>query len=214
MLNSIKTTYKFRYYPSKEQEEKLLCNTDKPLRQLKKYVESQDGKRMQLRSYKFRLYPSKIQQKHMNNQLWMAKNLWNELLSHCKQTYIDFGYFPTKNTLQLMVKNYGMFSQTQQEISHRIHNSVMRVFKLKKKGIKCGFPRFKSIDRVKSLHYPQYNSGFSLGKKLKVNPFGEILIKRHREMKGKIKTLTIKKEPIGKWFVRFLCRTRKETTEI
>ena len=109
---------------------------------------------MKIKSYKFRLYPSKSQEKELNTHLWLSKNLWNELLSHCKQLYKDFGYFPTKNTLQLMVKNYGMFSQTQQEISHRIHASVMRVFKLKKKGIKCGFPRFKSTDRMKSLHYP------------------------------------------------------------
>lgn len=210
MSKSIKTTYKSQLYPSKDQEEKPVRILDKPQGQLKKYIESQDGKRIQLRNYRFRLYPSKTQQKEMNNHLWLAKNLWNELLAHCKQTYNDFGYFPTKNTLQIMVKNYGMFSQTQQEISHRIHNSVMRVFKLKKKGIKCGFPRFKSIDRVKSLHYPQYGCGFTLKEKLKVTPFGEISIKRHREIKGKPKTLTLKKEPTGKRFAIFCVEQEKK----
>jgi putative transposase len=66
---------------------------------------------------------------------------------------------------------------------------------------RAGFPRFKNIDRVKSLHYPQ--SGFCLKEKLKVSPFGEINIKKHREMKGKIKTLTLKKEPSGKWYAIF-----------
>ena len=124
--------------------------------------------------------------------------------------YKDFGYFPTKNTLQVMVKRYGLYSQTQQEIAHRIHKSMIRVFKLRKKGIKCGFPRFKSFDRMKSLYYPQYETGFWLGRKLKVTPFGEIAIKKHREVKAEIKTLTLKREASGRWFAIFCVETPKE----
>ena len=40
-------------------------------------------------------------------------------------------------------------------------------------------------------------------KKLKVTPFGEIPIVRHRGIKGKIKTLTLKREASGKWFACF-----------
>ena len=163
-----------------------------------------------MRAYKFRIYPSKKQEALLNHHLWLAKNLWNELLEDCKQMYEDFGYFPTKNTLQLMVKDYGLYSQTQQEIAHRIHDSVMRLFKLKKKGIKCGFPRFKSFDSMKSLHYPQHGTGFWLDRKLTVTPFGEISIKKHREIKGKIKTLTVKREASGKWFAVFSVDTPKE----
>ena len=162
-----------------------------------------------MRAYKFRIYPSKKQEELLNKHLWLTKNLWNELLDFSKQMYKDFGYFPTKNTLQLMVKDYGLYSQTQQEISHRVYNSVMRVFKLRKKGVKCGFPRFKSFDRMKSLHYPQYRSGFWLNKKLKVTPFGEITIKKHRGITGKIKTLTLKRETSGKWFAIFTAEEEK-----
>ncbi|MCX6775918.1 MAG: transposase [Candidatus Micrarchaeota archaeon] len=165
-----------------------------------------------MRTYKFRIYPSKKQEELLNKHLRLAKNLWNELLEHCKQTYEDFGYFPTKNTLQLMTKNYGFYAQAQQDIANRIHNSIMRVFKFRKKGIKCGFPRFKSFDRMKSLHYPQDypHGGFLLDKKLKVTPFGEIAIKKHREIKGRIKTLTLKKESSGKWFAIFAVEIPKE----
>ncbi|NYZ78625.1 IS200/IS605 family element transposase accessory protein TnpB [Candidatus Micrarchaeota archaeon] len=163
-----------------------------------------------MRAYRFRIYPSEKQEEQMRQHLWLAKNLWNEMLEHSKQTYKDFGYFPTKNTLQLMVKGYGLYSQTQQEIAHRVHNAVMRVFKLRKKGVECGFPRFKSIERMKSLHYPQHETGFWLDKKLKVTPFGEIAIKKHREINGKIKTLTLKREASGKWFAVFSVDTPKE----
>jgi putative transposase len=164
-----------------------------------------------MRAYKFRIYPSKKQEELLNHHLWLAKNLWNEMLEHSKQTYKDFGYFPTRNTLQLMVKNTGLFSQTQQEVAHRVYNSLMRVFKLRKKGVECGFPRFKSFDRMKSLHYPQYGFGFWLDRKLRVTPFGEIAIKKHREIKGKIKTLALKRESSGKWFAVFSVEEEKST---
>lgn len=155
-----------------------------------------------MRVYRFRLYPSKLQEKQLIHHLWLAKNLWNELLEHSKETYRDFEKFPTRNSLQLMVKNSGLFSQTAQEIAHRVENGIWRYIKLRKAGNKeVGFPRFKSIGRMKSLHYPQY--GFSLDKKLKVNQFGEIPIVQHREIKGTIKTLTLKKEASGKWFACF-----------
>ena len=156
-----------------------------------------------MRTYKFRLYPSGQQEKHLIHQLWLAKNLWNGLLEHCKETYSNFDYFPTKNTLQLMTKNYGMFSQTQQEVSHRLHAAVMKVFVKRKLGQRCGFPRFKSLERMKSIHYPQNGVGFRLDNRLRVNPFGEIRIKKHREIAGCIKTLTLKREATGKWFAIF-----------
>jgi putative transposase len=156
-----------------------------------------------MKAYKFRVYPTKAQERELNTHLWRAKNLWNELLDHSKQNYEKFDLFPTKNTLQAMSKNHGLFSQTQQEVSHRVFESIMRTFKLRKKGIQCGFPRFKSIDSMRSLYYPQ--AGFKLlsDREVRVAPFGKLKIKQHREIEGIIKTLTLKKTPTGKWFATF-----------
>ena len=137
----------------------------------------------------------------MKEHLQIAKDLWNELLAYSKECYQKTRKFPSKFELQKQVKGKGLYSQTQQTIAHRVSNSIFKVFKLRKMGIRCGFPRFKSIDRVKSLLYPQ--SGFKLDQSLKVTPFGEISIKQHRKIEGKIKTLTLKKEPSGKWFAVF-----------
>ena len=162
-----------------------------------------DNKTIKMRIYRFRIYPSKAQEKQMRQHLWLAKNLWNELLEHSKNIYRNFDRFPTRNSLQLMVKKSGLFSQTSQEIAHRVEEGIWRYVKLRKAGNKkAGFPRFKSIDRMKSLHYPQF--GFLLGNKLRVAPFGEIQIVQHREIKGRIKTLTMKREYSGKWFACFV----------
>jgi putative transposase len=63
---------------------------------------------------------------------------------------------------------------------------------------------------MKSLHYPQYETGFWLDKKLKVTPFGEIAIKKHREITGKIRTLTLKRESSVKWFAILCVETSEE----
>ncbi len=154
-----------------------------------------------MKAYKFRIYPSKAQEKEMMRHLWIAKNLWNELLSHAKRMYRDYGRFPTRDAFQKMTKGSGLYSQAQQEIAHRVEGAIWKFCKLRRISRRAGFPRFKSMDRMKSIAYVQ--KGFHLGTKLKVTPFGEISIVKHREMDGRAKTLVLKRESSGKWFAIF-----------
>ncbi|MDP2841188.1 MAG: hypothetical protein Q8O17_02785, partial [Candidatus Methanoperedens sp.] len=56
-----------------------------------------------------------------------------------------------------------------------------------------GYPRFKGRSRYGSFTYPQ--SGFDLENgKLRLSKIGNIRIILHREIEGKIKTCTIKKD--------------------
>lgn len=156
---------------------------------------------MQIRAYKFRLYPSKQQETILFQHLEVSRQIWNSLLEKSKRKYEEERRFHSKSELQQMVKGSPLFSQTAQAVCHRLHAAIKAKVRAKQQGRKCGFPRFKAPDRAKSLHYPQF--GFSLEKKLKITPFGEIAIKNHREISGKIKTLTIKRESSGKWFAIF-----------
>jgi putative transposase len=152
-----------------------------------------------IRAWKFRIYPTGKQGKEIQTHLWLSKNIWNNLLEYSKNKYKETGKFPTKIELQSLVKDSGLYSQTAQGVSHRLYSALLRFFRMRRDGE--GFPRFKGIDRVKSLLYPQ--SGFSIDKKFKVTPFGEISIRKHREIKGKVKTLTIKRESSGKFYAIF-----------
>jgi putative transposase len=145
------------------------------------------------RAFKFRLYPNKEQRREMQTHLWLSKNLWNDGLELAKQLYADYQMFPTRGTYQEISKNSGLYSQVAQDVFIRLDLAIKAKIRRKKAGLKGGFPRFKSIERVKSLHYPQ--SGFKLmpNKKIKVSPFGPINIKLHRPVEGKIKTLTLKR---------------------
>ncbi|MBI3412686.1 MAG: helix-turn-helix domain-containing protein, partial [Candidatus Aenigmarchaeota archaeon] len=126
----------------------------------------EEQKRMQMRTYKFRIYPSKKQETQMKEHLWIEKNLWNTLLEANRKKYDGTKKFLSKNEMQRMVKNTKLYSQVAQTLSHRLQNALWRMVKMRKQGKECGYPRFKNIDRIKSLNYPQ--AGFSLDKKLKV----------------------------------------------
>ncbi|GEM_PF-4899321 len=75
-----------------------------------------------------------------------------------------------------------MFSQVAQNIADRLFKCIRGMVLRKKAGIKAGFPRFKSTERVKSFTYPQF--GFKLDEKLELSGIGKVSIKKHREVKG------------------------------
>ena len=155
-----------------------------------------------VRSWNFRIYPTKKQEKHLQSYLYECKNLWNYLLNHAKEYYETTGHFPTRNKLYELTKNKSeLFSQVAQNVAERIIRALNAVISRKKRGIRAGFPRFKSIDRIKSFTYPQ--KGFSLEEKLMLSQIGEIQIKKHRTITEELRTLTIKRMSSGKWFAIF-----------
>ncbi|MCX6773797.1 MAG: RNA-guided endonuclease TnpB family protein [Candidatus Micrarchaeota archaeon] len=155
-----------------------------------------------IRAWKFRIYPTGKQGKEIQTHLWLSKNIWNNLLEYSKNKYNETRKFPSKIEFQSMVKDSGLYSQTAQAVSHRLYNALLLYFRMKKKDKNAGFPRFKNMDRMKSLLYPQ--SGFKIAeRKLEVTPFGEISIRKHREMKGTVKTLMLKRESSGKFYAIF-----------
>jgi putative transposase len=161
------------------------------------------------RAWKFRLYPTKAQAKEMQMHLWLSKNLWNDLLELTKQIYANYGKFSTAGALNELAKTSGLYSQVAQDVFRRLNKSIYGMIERRKKGTTAGFPRFKNMGKMKSLTYPQF--GFSLnGKRLDVSPFGEINIKKHREVKGTIKTLTLKREG-DRWFAILTAETEAKT---
>ena len=154
-----------------------------------------------IRAWKFRLCPSKIQQKELTRYLHECKNIWNRLLEDTKKYYEETGKFPSRKQLYLQTKGTSLFSQVAQNVADRLAKSLKGVISRKKAGVKAGFPRFKPLERMKSFTYPQF--GFRLGQHLELSGLGNVSIKKHRQMLGNVKTLTIKRFPSGKWFAIF-----------
>ncbi len=152
-----------------------------------------------IRSWKFRIYPSNDQEKELQNYLYECKNIWNNLLEYTKHCYAKTGKLPTEYQLKCLTrKKSPIFSQVAQNVAGRLSKAITGMLAKKKKGKNAGFPRFKPLERMKSFTYPQF--GFRLNEQLLLSKIGEIQIKQHRDVKGKIKTLTIKQMPSHKWY--------------
>lgn len=83
---------------------------------------------------------------------------------------------------------------------------------LRKRGMKVGRIRFKSIHQFKSFTYNQ--SGFKLidNKLLKLSKIGKIKIGMHRKLNGGIKEIHIKRESSNKWFATIVCESTFATS--
>ena len=89
----------------------------------------------------------------------------------------------------------------------RVDKAFKSFFRRVKSSEKPGYPRFQGYDRYNSFTFTQHPEyGFKLvDNKLKMSRIGSVRIKQHREIEGKIKTLTIRRDSIGKWFACFSC---------
>jgi putative transposase len=97
-----------------------------------------------------------------------------------------------------------------QDVLKRLDKAFDNFFRRVKAGETPGYPRFQGYHRYNSFTYPQ--SGYSvIRNKLKLSKIGEVKIKLHRPLEGKIKTCTIIRKN-GKYYACFSCEV--ETKEM
>jgi len=157
-------------------------------------------------AYKFRMYPNKQQESMLDVALETCRHLYNTALADRKNCYelegINRSYEDQAATLTLEKKEgkwQGVFSQVSQDVLKRVDKAFNAFFRRVKAGEKPGYPRFKGHGWYKSFTYPQ--AGFKLdGSKLTLSKIGSIRIFKHREVEGRIKTCTIKKDLLGHWY--------------
>jgi putative transposase len=158
-------------------------------------------------NFKYRIYPSRTQIIKLNKTLSDCCLVYNKLLETKINAYKTDKTNITQFDLNKLAKDIDVpvHSQVKQNISKRINDAFNHFFRrVKQKKGKVGFPRFKSLNKYKSITYPQ--NGFKLisNKKLFVSKIGTIPIVLDRIPKGKLKTFCIKKTAIG-WFAIFSC---------
>ena len=168
------------------------------------------------KTYQFRIYPNKNQEVILNRTLSTCRHLYNDSLaerkrqaelSRLKKEFEVFpwgkpdwiNYYDQKRELTATKTSFQkeVYSQILQDVIKRVDRSFKNLFN----GF--GYPRFQGRNRYNSFTYPQ--SGFGLEEdKINLSKIGNIKIILHREIEGKIKTCTIKKD-IDQWYVSFSC---------
>lgn len=127
--------------------------------------------------------------------------VWNHTLALQKRYYKVFGKYVDKNRLQKhfakRIKRNLLHSQTTQEIIGRVDTAYQRFFKKLAKRP----PKFKRHSQFSSFKYKQ--GGFSInGNTICLNTIKRVFkFSKSREYDGKIKTVTIKRTPIGEYYL-------------
>ena len=94
-----------------------------------------------------------------------------------------------------------MYAHCLQDVLRRLDKSFKAFFRRVKTGENPGYPRFKGRGWYKSFTYPDAGTGYRLeGSKLYLSKIGSIRIFKHREIEGKVKTCTVKKDHLGHWY--------------
>ena len=170
------------------------------------------------KSYQYRIYPTKNQEVKLISTLNTCRHLYNDALAERRdqakfnKLISDWQLFPwgkpewinyydqanalSKSKTEFQKQAY---AHTLQNVLKRVERSFTNFFR------GAGYPRFQGRNRYDSFTYPDaYGIGYKITDdgKLKLSKIGEIKIKQHREIEGKIKTCTIKRD-IDSWYVSF-----------
>jgi putative transposase len=168
-------------------------------------------------AYKFRLYPTRKQVQALTSTLDRCRELYNAALQERRDAYRMAGkhitYYDQANQLpeikEIREEYRDIHSQVLQDVLRKADKAFQAFFVRCKRGDTPGFPRYKGKGHFDSFTYPQ--AGFSLthDSRLTLSKIGSMKVKLHREIKGKIKTCTIKHEGDA-WYVVFACEVEHE----
>jgi putative transposase len=161
------------------------------------------------KTFQYRLFTTHLQGALLDAQLGEACRLYNAALQERRDAWkqrVSINYYTQANQLQeiraagdLGLANFSCC----QDILRRVNKAYEAFFGRVKRGEKAGYPRFKSRRRFDSITFPSYGDGIRLNDNmLRVQGIGQVEVKLHRPMDGKIKTVTVKRE-CGKWYACF-----------
>jgi putative transposase len=162
------------------------------------------------KSYRYRIYPTKAQRSILNQSLELCRQIYNDTLGLRKAAWEkedkSISLYETNSILVTWKAKRPelkqVYSQVLQNVQVRVDLALKAFFRRVKAGEEPGYPRFKGRGRYDSITYKQFGVEINNGK-LHLAKIGDIKIKLHSPIEGKIKTCTIRKMPTGKWFACF-----------
>ena len=163
------------------------------------------------RTYKYRLYTHK-RNRHLHEQINVAGVIYNHCLALQRRYYRMFGGYIGKTQLQSHIARLRrndpewqkLGSQAVQQIVERLDNAYHRFFKWAqtRQAPRCSPPRFKKVRKYPSFTLKQAGWKLVEGNQIKI---GDVVYRfvKSREMEGQIKTVTVKRNSLGKMYVCF-----------
>jgi len=165
------------------------------------------------KTYKFKATANETTAQNAELWLYLSRQLYNSALEQrivaYKRCGVTLSAYSQSNELPDLKAECPEFkqvgSQVLQDVVERVGKAFQGFFsRLKKVGVKAGFPRFRSRARYDSFTLKQ--AGWKLdGRHLKIKGVGTFKLFLSREIQGRIKTVTVRRDACGDWWVCFSC---------
>lgn len=164
-----------------------------------------------LKAYKYRLYPNKEQEEYFTKCFGCVRFIYNRMLSDKIEYYKE-----TKQKLNNTPAQYKKeFPWLKEVDSLALANAQMNLQTAYNNFFtrpETGFPNFKS----KKNHYYSYTTNNQKGsvsisdRYIKLPKIGLVRVKKHRDFEGIIKSVTVSKNPSGKYHVSVLVDCKEQ----
>jgi putative transposase len=168
-----------------------------------------------MKTYKFKLYNDQDAH-HLHRLIDLGASIYNHCIALHKRYYQTTGKFLSKPRLQKHIAKWktrhyhhwsGLDAQAAQNVVERIDRGYQLFFnalKRKKEGEKSGGrispPSFKKRRKYKSITFKQTGYKFHEGNVITIQKM-RYRYHKSREIEGTIKTLTVKRNPLGELFI-------------
>ena len=184
---------------------------------------------MSLKAYKYRLYANTATTEKLGWVLDRCRELYNAALDERRSAYRmagkSIGYYEQKRDLveikeSIRPEYQAIASHVLQDVILRVKRAYDSFFRRVQNGEEPGYPRFQGRNRYDSFTYPD-GAGWKLEAKerpphkkgtvrvkLHLTKIGAVTLHLHRDLTGRIKTLTIKREG-EHWYACFSCEVGK-----
>lgn len=166
-----------------------------------------------LKAYKYRLYPNKKQEEYFVKCFGCVRFIYNRMLSD-KIEYYKETKQKLNNTPAQYKKEFPWLKEVDSLALANAQMNLQAAYNNFFKRPEVGFPKFKS----KKNHYYSYitnNQGGNIrfsdsGKYIKLPKIGLVKVKKHRWFEGIIKSVTISRNPSGKYYISILVNQEDE----
>lgn len=158
-----------------------------------------------LTASRFRLYPTPDQMQRLAVQFGHARWVWNDALALTQQTYRDTGkgltFRAMSDRLPGLKKEIEWLGEADSQVLQQALQNLAAAFDnfFHKRA---RYPRFKRKHERQSIQYPQRVK--IEGKRAYLPKVGWVKVVAHRALAGRIKTVTISKEPCGHYYASVL----------
>ena len=171
-----------------------------------------------VRVYRYRIYPTRAQDVALRETLYRLRELYNAALQHRRDAYRKSG--ATVSAYDQMRELAGVREVRPEYASihtHLLQDAITRLdrayrafFRRVKAGETPGFPRFKGRGRYRTFTFKDAanHNGVRLlagGKRVKLAGIGNVKVKLHRPVEGRIKQASVSLDGDGHWYIAFAC---------